>query len=118
MSIDSHIEIITKLIQASGKETTKVLAVEYKLAPENPFPFAINEAVKVYKYMLEELHISSSVISFGGDSAGGGLVLATLLSSLSLNLPMPSCAVLLSPWVDLECNDQSYGNVPTTICCT
>ena len=81
--------------------------VEYRLAPENPFPACIEDSIKAYKWLLST-GVKSSEIVIGGSSAGGGLSVATLLRIKELSLPMPAGAVLLSPWVDLTCKGKYY----------
>lgn len=83
------------------------LLFEYRLAPEHPFPAAINDSVTAYRWLLAQ-GISSAHIVFAGDSAGGGLCLATLLALQDQGIPLPSAAVALSPWTDLTCSGQSY----------
>lgn len=85
------------------------LLFEYRLAPEHPFPAAINDSVTAYRWLLAQ-GISSAHIVFAGDSAGGGLCLATLLALRDQGIPLPSAAVALSPWTDLTCSGKSYQN--------
>ena len=78
-----------------------VLTIDYRLSPEDPFPAPVEDATAAYEWLLEQGHDPAS-LSIAGDSAGGGLTVATLLSIRERGLPMPSCGVCLSPWVDME----------------
>ena len=80
---------------------------EYRVAPENPFPAALEDALIAYKYLLEN-NFNSNNIVFMGDSAGGGLLLSLLNKLKAENLPLPVAAVALSPWTDLSCSGESY----------
>jgi epsilon-lactone hydrolase len=75
---------------------------DYRLAPEHPCPAAIEDAVAVYDALLDQ-GASPERLCIGGDSAGGGLTLATLLALRDGGAPLPAAAVLISPWVDLTC---------------
>ena len=97
-SIDSHRDLCERLAHAAH---AAVLAVDYRLAPEHPFPAALDDALAGYQWLLDEGHAPAS-IAVAGDSAGGGLALATLLAIRDRGLPEPACGALLSPWVDLE----------------
>lgn len=79
----------------------------YRLAPEHTFPAALDDSVKAYQWLLTQGVLSSNVV-FIGDSAGGGLCLATLLALRDQSIPLPGAAVALSPWTDLRCTGESY----------
>jgi epsilon-lactone hydrolase len=79
----------------------QVFAPDYRLAPEQPFPAAVEDAVAAYRGLLAVGFTPSATI-FAGDSAGGGLAVATALSLRDLGLPRPAALVLFSPWVDLS----------------
>ena len=80
-----------------------VLAVDYRLAPEHPYPAALEDAEAAYNWLLSQT-FSNSQMAFIGDSAGGGLVLSLLQSLKKKDLPLPACVILLSPWTDLSCS--------------
>lgn len=84
----------------------RVFSLEYRLAPENRFPAALDDAFAAYNWLLEQ-NIPPSKIAFAGDSAGGGLVLALLLRLRDSNLPLPACAVCFSAWTDLTGTSES-----------
>jgi acetyl esterase/lipase len=84
----------------------RVLNVDYRLAPEHPHPAAVEDSTAVYRWLLEQ-GIESGHIAIAGDSAGGGLTVATLLSIRAAGLPMPAAAMPLSPWVDMEGTGES-----------
>lgn len=86
--------------QLTLQTKTKGLMVEYRKAPEHQYPAPIEDAVAVYKFLLETESIDPKKIAFGGDSAGGGVAMGTLLFLRDNKIPLPACAVLLSPWVD------------------
>jgi monoterpene epsilon-lactone hydrolase len=81
------------------------LVPEYRLAPEHPFPAALEDVQRAYRWLLE-CGTDPGQVAVAGDSAGGGLVMSLLLSLGQAGLPMPGCAVLLCPWVDLTCTLQ------------
>ncbi len=97
-SIASHRDLAERLSHAAG---ASVLLLGYRLAPEHPYPAGLDDAVAAYDWLLAQGHAPSSV-AIAGDSAGGGLTLSTLLKLKQTGRPLPSCAVMLSPWVDLE----------------
>lgn len=77
-----------------------VFVADYRLAPEAPFPAAVDDALECYRYLLEQGR-QPEEITLSGDSAGGGLALACLLAAWEEHLPMPATLILFSPWVDL-----------------
>ena len=86
----------------------RVLVPEYRLAPEHPFPAAVRDAVAVYDALLER-GVAPAALAVAGDSAGGGLAAALLVSIRDAGRwPMPAAAVLLSPWTDLTLSAESY----------
>jgi acetyl esterase/lipase len=103
-SLNSHRELIARLSRASG---LSALAVDYRLAPEHPFPAAVDAAIAAYKWLLAS-GIEPNRIVIGGDSAGGGLAIATLVSLRDAVEDLPACVVCISPWVDLEASGKSY----------
>ena len=94
----THRELAKRLSAATGGA---VLTPDYRLAPENPFPAAVEDAVNAYEWLLDQGR-APETLAVAGDSAGGGLAVAALLSLRDRWLPMPSCAACLSPWVDME----------------
>ena len=100
----AHRMHVAKIVKGSGIAS---LLFEYRLAPEHPFPAAVEDSIAAYHYLLTE-GISPSKIVFMGDSAGGGLCLATLLALKDRGIPLPAAAVALSPWTDLTCSGDSY----------
>ena len=83
------------------------LLLDYRLAPEHPFPAAVEDAVAAYRWLLDQ-GIAPGHVVIGGDSAGGGLTVATLLALRDASVPLPAGGVCISPWVDLTCGGDSY----------
>ncbi len=97
-----------RLTGALSRETgARVLAADYRLAPEHTFPAAVDDAVAAYSWLLDG-GTAPEHLAIAGDSAGGGLTIATLVAARDRGLPMPSAAVVISPWADLE---QSGGTI-------
>jgi monoterpene epsilon-lactone hydrolase len=76
------------------------------MAPEDPFPAAVDDMVAAWKAMLDS-GVDPAKAAFGGDSAGGGLVIAALLAARDQGLPLPACACCISPWTDLMGTGQT-----------
>lgn len=102
-SVASHREFLVRLANATR---AKVLAIEYRLAPEHPFPAALDDAVSAYRWLLTQ-GLSPADLLLAGDSAGGGLALAALLALRDEGAPLPAGAICLSPWVDLALTGAS-----------
>lgn len=105
-SMRSHRNIVSRLALECR---CRVLIFEYRLAPEFPFPAAVEDAVAAYSYLRLQ-GIPADKIIFCGDSAGGGLCLATGLQLRDHNLPLPLAIVCFSPWTDLECSHPNVGD--------
>lgn len=101
-SINIHREYLARLAAATN---LKVLAINYRLAPEHPFPAALEDALLAYRWMLNQGYASSKIV-MAGDSAGGGLTLASLVSLRDAGEHLPACAVCISPWVNLTTPDK------------
>jgi epsilon-lactone hydrolase len=86
--------------QIGRRTRAKVISVDYQLAPEHPYPAAVDDALAAYQALLDD-GTSPSDIAFAGDSAGGGLAVATLLNARDHGLPLPAAAFVMSPYVDL-----------------
>jgi epsilon-lactone hydrolase len=94
----THRELASRIAQEAA---ARVLVLDYRLAPEHPFPAAVEDATAAYRWLREQ-GIAAASIAIAGDSAGGGLTLAALLALRDAGDVLPACAVCLSPWVDLE----------------
>ncbi len=102
-SIGTHRALTANIAIASK---TKCLSINYRLAPENPYPCAIEDSIKAYNWLLQQGYKANKIV-ISGDSAGGGLAIATLLKLKEENIPLPGAAVCLSPWLDLENKGKS-----------
>ncbi len=96
-SCRTHHELAVRLLRAAG---VPVLLVDYRLAPEHPCPAAVADAAAAYRWLLRH-GVPPRRVVVGGDSAGGGLAVATLVQLRDDGVELPAAAVLLSPWVDL-----------------
>jgi monoterpene epsilon-lactone hydrolase len=105
-SIVSHRAMVTETGRAAQART---LAINYRRTPECPFPAALDDALKAYRWLLAQ-GITPRRIAVGGDSAGGGLTLAAMVSLRERNLPLPGCGWCISPWVDMEARGASYAS--------
>jgi len=97
-SINTHRDLAARISRAAK---ARVLLIDYRLAPEHPFPAAIEDSVAAYRWMLST-GLKPSRIAVAGDSAGGGLTVATLVAIRDAKLPLPAAGVPMSPWVDME----------------
>ncbi len=96
-------ELIARLCHATGYQA---LAIDYRLAPEHPFPAALEDAVAAYRWLLAEDYAPGD-IALAGDSAGGGLAVAALVALRDAGTPLPTAAFCLSPWCDLILSGDS-----------
>jgi len=97
-SIDTHRALAASL---SRTAEARVLLIDYRLAPEHPHPAAVDDAVASYRWLLKQ-GLSPQRVAIAGDSAGGGLTVATLVALRDSGEKLPACGACLSPWVDLE----------------
>jgi acetyl esterase/lipase len=102
-SISTHRSLAARIAEAAG---VRALIIDYRLAPEHPFPAALDDAVAAYDFLLDQ-GFAPERIAIGGDSAGGGLAIATLVSLRDSNRPLPGAAIALSPWTDLDATGES-----------
>jgi acetyl esterase/lipase len=102
-SINTHRGLMARISAASG---ARVLAIDYRLAPEHPFPAAVEDAVAAYRWLLST-GVDPAQIIIGGDSAGGGLTVAALVELKEAGEPLPAAAVCISPWTDMALTGES-----------
>ncbi len=102
-SLTTHRKLVAHIAAAAAR---RALIVDYRLAPEHPFPAGLEDAVASYQWLLASGHRAAD-IAIGGDSAGGGLALATALSLRDAGEVMPGALVLLSPWTDLALTGET-----------
>ncbi|MCB0114103.1 MAG: alpha/beta hydrolase [Caldilineaceae bacterium] len=103
-SAKSHRGIVSKFVNGSG---IAALVFDYRLAPEHPFPAALDDSLTMYRHLLAQ-GIAAEDIVFMGDSGGGNLVFTTMLALKDRGLPLPAAAVAMSPWTDLKNTGESY----------
>ncbi len=103
-SLSTHRNLVSRLALAYGG---RVLNLDYRLAPEDPHPAAIDDVVAAYCELLDH-GLDPSDMALAGDSAGGGLTVAALLAIRDAALPMPAAAVCLSPWADLTQSASTF----------
>jgi acetyl esterase/lipase len=107
-SLDTHRDLAARLGRAAG---ARALLIDYRLAPEHPHPAAVDDAVAAYRWLLGQ-GVPPDQVAIAGDSAGGGLTIATLVALRDLGLPLPAGGVCFSPWVDMEATGASMDTTP------
>lgn len=95
-SSETHLEMVYRFAKAAK---ARALSVDYRLAPENAWPAGRDDCVAAYRWLLAE-GVKPERIAIAGDSAGGGLTMATVLALRDAGAPLPACVVCFSPWVD------------------
>ncbi len=111
-SIESHKEYAARLGLAAE---ANVLLIDYRLAPEHPFPAGLNDAVSAYNWLLMQGYSGKNIV-IAGDSAGGGLALSAAMMLRDDGSPLPACLCLMSPWTDLTMSGGGVkDNAPTDI---
>lgn len=105
-SLDSHRHLVSEAGRAAG---CWALALDYRLAPEHPFPAPVEDAVAGYRYLLAR-GVKPGRIAIAGDSAGGGLVVAAMVAIREAGLPQPGCGWCISPWVDMEMTGETMSS--------
>jgi len=102
-SIDTHRPMIARIARAAG---ARALAINYRLAPENPFPAAVEDATAAYRWLVST-GVEPAKVVIAGDSAGGGLAVAAMVALRDAGEPLPAAGVCISPWVDMEGTGES-----------
>jgi acetyl esterase/lipase len=105
-SVETHRDLIIRL---SIETSMRVLGLNYRLAPQHPFPAAVEDATAAYRWLLK-MGIEPSRIAIAGDSAGAGLALAATVVIRDEGFPLPGALVCLSPWVDLAVTGDSMNS--------
>lgn len=104
-SINSHRSLAANIAVAAR---ARALVIDYRLAPEHPHPAAVEDATTAYRWLIGG-HAEPRKVAIAGDSAGGGLTIATLLSLRDGKVPLPAAGVCLSPWTDLAFSGESWS---------
>jgi acetyl esterase/lipase len=106
-SLGTHRAMVARLAGAVG---ARALVLDYRLAPEHPHPAAVEDSVAGYNWLLSQ-NVLPGKITLAGDSAGGGLALATLVSLRDAGIALPAAAVCFSPWTDLSLSGETIGTL-------
>ena len=106
-SVLSHRHLVAEIGQQAGCRT---LALDYRLAPEHPFPAPVEDAIAAYRFLLDS-GIEPKHIAVAGDSAGGGLVVAAMVAIRDAGLNQPACGWSISPWVDMEALGDTFSSL-------
>jgi len=109
-SLVSHRHMVSEIGRAAR---TRTLALDYRLAPEHPFPAPVEDTLAGYRFLLAQ-GLAPDRIALAGDSAGGGLVVAALVTIRETGLPQPACGWCISPWVDMEAIGDSMVDKAAT----
>ena len=109
-SLDSHRHLVSEAGRAAN---AWALALDYRLAPEHPFPAAVDDSVSGYRFLLSRGY-KPGRIAIAGDSAGGGLVVSAMIAIRDAGLPQPACGWCISPWVDLEATGETMSTKAST----
>lgn len=104
-SLKSHRHLVSEVGRAAAMRT---LALDYRRAPEFPFPHALEDAVSGYRFLLDS-GFRPRQVAVAGDSAGAGLAVALLMRLKELGMPQPACALLFSPWTDMTVTAETYS---------
>ena len=104
-SIISHRALVARIAEASK---SRALLIDYRLAPEHPFPAAVEDATSAYHWLLDE-NVSPKKIVIAGDSAGGGLTVSTMINLKEKDIPLPAAGVCISPWTDLAMTGETLS---------
>lgn len=102
-SLTSHRALVARIAIAAR---ARALLIDYRLAPEHPYPAAVDDATTAYRWLRAQ-GVDQTRLAIAGDSAGGGLTAATLLALRDAGDPLPAAAVCISPWLDLACSGES-----------
>jgi monoterpene epsilon-lactone hydrolase len=103
---EATVPLVGELARRTG---TRAITLDYRLAPEHPYPAAVADAQDAYQGLLEQ-GVDAGQIALAGESAGGGLAVATLLALRDAGIPLPSCAFLMSPYADLTLSGDSIAD--------